>query len=98
MKYVLIVYPVKNYVDNSINLVSEGKVVERYNSFCLDSWERVWSRALNLPPDKFRERFRLFNDLIEEYRKNNFRVCWVFFGKEGNNEIPGKEKASNVLI
>lgn len=88
MKSVLIIYPVKEYVDG------------RYgNSFNLNMLSKYWSYVLKLPKGAFRNRFGIINKLIDEYRENKFNVNWLLFSScfdKKEPDISRKSKYFNI--
>lgn len=96
MKSVLMVYPVKEYIDNTFRFDKEGLACYA-NSLALGRLGEFWSSALNLQSGEFRQRFRIINRLIDEYRGAGFDVSWLFFGKEERKETPNKKAVSDIF-
>lgn len=98
MKLLLMIYPIKHYIDDDYVFGSNGEIIEVFrNSLCLNTWEEMWTKSLKLKEGEFRNRFKLINKLIDEYRKNDYNVGWVFFGKAEKLELPNEEIVSNIF-
>ena len=90
MKSVLMVYPVRQYVDRA----DRG---QPSNGIFLSTWDVAWSRMLGLPAGCFRERFRIINRLIDEYREQGDVVSWLFFSDSANRRTLVREDVSDVF-
>ncbi len=86
MKSVLFLYPVKQYV--------EGFNV---NSIGLNFWDEYWSKVLRYRNGEFRTRFQIINKLIWEYRRQEFNINWLFFGKKENKKEPDISQVSDIF-
>ncbi|MBW6451479.1 MAG: hypothetical protein K0B02_02000 [DPANN group archaeon] len=80
MKAVLMLYPLKEFVDRDERDTS-------VNSFNLSTWGDYWSKVFDITKDVFRDRFRLINKLIEPYRDDDYKIIWAVFSDPKNYTI-----------
>lgn len=90
MKAVLMVYPIKQYVQRSEPL--------HCRAFGLDERVKFWGKTLQVPEARIYRRFKLVNKLLDEYRRDS-RIYWIFFGDRNNKIRPViRDKASLYQI
>ncbi len=90
MKAVLIMYPIFTYADGDSH-------IRKANALYLSKWRRLWQSALDLSKGEFRDRFRLINKLIEEYRGQDHRVYWGVFSDPKNKSKVGPKSISDIF-
>jgi len=93
MKLLLMVYPIKRYVDYN----QDHPFTFQQNTFCLNLFERGYTDSLQLAPGIFRKRFSLINNLINEYRQKGFKVGWAFFSQSKESQEPDIATVSDIF-
>ena len=97
MKFALILYPIRPYVDDRYYFTEERKFSIYSNSLCLRTWEEYYAKALGVESSFVRKRFTLFNALLGEYRAQDYHVAWAFYSQPHQRSTPDLSVVSDLF-
>ncbi len=85
-------YPIRPFIEGDPEFPT-------VNSFGYNFWKRGWTETfqIGVSGEEFDRRFRLINELIDEYREGGFAVNWALFGQREDVSVCDESRISPIF-